>query len=174
MMAKLKAQMAVTLDGFIARKDGEIDWIPQEVKDAIGKVYSSAKTLISGSNTYNYIFERWGGWPYKGKQTFVIASSPYDVVKNDSIKFITDNPFDEIRQLKEHTETDLVVLGGGKVITSLINTGLLDELTVYTVPLMLGEGIPFIGKTIGSEWELSGSTLDSGTSSATYRFIGEL
>lgn len=173
-MAKLKAQMAVTLDGFIARKDGEIDWIPQEVKDAIGKVYSSAETLISGSNTYNYIFERWGGWPYKSKQTFVVASTQRDIIKEDSLTWLTDYPFDSIQKLKEETETDLVVIGGGKLITSLINTELLDELTIYTIPIMLGEGIPFIGKTIGSEWELSGSTLDSGTPSATYRFIGEL
>ena len=58
-MGILKAQVAVSLDGFIARKDGEIDWITKEVKESISKVYSSAETLISGTNTYNFIFERW-------------------------------------------------------------------------------------------------------------------
>lgn len=153
-MGILKAQMAVSLDGFIARKDSEIDWITKEVKESISKSYSTAEILISGTNTYNYIFERWGYWPYKSKKTFVVANTHIDIIKDECLTFITDNPFDTIQELKQETESDLVVIGGGKLITSLINTQLLDELTIYTVPVMLGEGIRFIGRTIGSEWKI--------------------
>lgn len=174
-MGILKAQIAVSLDGFIARKDGEIDWITKEVKESINKVYSSAETLISGTNTYNFIFERWGGWPYKSKKTFVVANTPINTIQEEYLSFITDNPFDVIQGLKKEMESDLVVIGGGKLITSLINTQLLDELTIYTIPIMLGEGIPFIGRTIGSEWELSEChSLDGGILCATYHFRYEL
>lgn len=146
--------MAVSLDGFIARKDGEIDWIPSSVKESFCKEYNSSEYLICGTNTYNYIFERWGDWPYKGKKTFVVANTRRDVIQDDSLTFLTDNPSNTIQKLKEETETDLVVIGGGKLITSLINTELLDELTVCTVPIILGDGIKFFGKTIGSKWKL--------------------
>ena len=174
-MGILKSQIAVSLDGFIARKDGEIDWITKEVKESINKVYSSAETLISGTNTYNFIFERWGGWPYKSKKTFVVTNTPINTIQEEYLAFITDNPFDVSQGLKKGMESDLVVIGGGKLITSLINNQLLDELTIYTVPIMLGEGVSFIGKTIGSEWELSDChSLDGGILCATYNFRYEL
>lgn len=174
-MGILKAQIAVSLDGFIARRDGEVEWITKEVKESINKVYSSTETLISGTNTYNFIFERWGCWPYKSKKTFVVANTPINTVQEKYLSFITDSPFEIIQELKKETESDLVVIGGGKLITSLINTQLLDELTIYTIPIMLGEGVSFIGKTIGSEWELSKNySLDCGTLCAIYRFTNEL
>ena len=169
-MGVLKAQVAVSLDGFIARKDGEIDWITKEVKESINKVYSSAEMLISGTNTYNFIFERWGGWPYKSKKTCVVANTPINTIKEEYLSFITDNPFDVIQGLKKETESDLVVIGGGKLITSLINTELLDELTIYTIPIMLGEGVSFIGKTIGSTWETVDSAMVDGAIRTSYQF----
>lgn len=174
-MGILKAQIAVSLDGFIARKDGDIDRITEEVKESVSKSYSTAEILISGTNTYNYIFERWGCWPYKSKKTFVVANTPINTIQEEYLSFITDNPFDVIQELKKEIESDLVVIGGGKLITSLINTQLLDELTIYTVPIMLGEGVSFIGKTIGSEWKLSDChSLDGGILCATYHFRHEL
>lgn len=162
--------MAVSLDGFIARNDGEIDWITKDVKESIGKELSPAEILISGANTFNYIFERWGCWPYKSKKTFVVTNTPINTIQEEYLSFITDSPLEIVQELKKETESDLVVIGGGKLITSLINTQLLDELTIYTVPIMLGEGIPFIGRTIGSEWNLSKYNTSNGTLSVKYQF----
>ena len=72
-------------------------------------------------------------------------------------------------------DTDMLVVGGGKLLTSLIKSGLLDSLTVYTVPVMLGSGVAFIGETLGSEWELMESVvLDGGVVCTTYQFIKSL
>lgn len=169
-MGILKAQMAVSLDGFIASQDGEIDWITKDVKESISKSFSTAEILISGTNTYNYIFERWGCWPYKSKKTFVISHNHRNVIQDEYLSFITEQPFSIVQKLKEETKSDLVVIGGGKLITSLINTQLLDELTIYTIPVMLGEGIPFIGRTIGSEWELSDSAMIDDAICTSYQF----
>ena len=65
-------------------------------------------------------------------------------------------PLRAINELKSSSETDIQVIGGGKFITSLIEASLLDEITLYIVPVMLGDGIKFIGKTFGSKWELTG------------------
>ena len=74
-----------------------------------------------------------------------------------SLVFLTEEPLQRIYELKQ--ETAMLVVGGGKLLTSLIKAGLLDSLTIYTVPVMAGKGIGFIGETFGSHWKLSGSRM---------------
>lgn len=169
-MKQIKAYIAVSLDGFIATPDHELDWIPESVKNLIGKNCESADTLLMGANTYTYIFEHWGGWPYKSKRTFVVSSRDTNVTPDCGVAFLTDNPLHSVREMK--VDTDMLVVGGGKLLTSLIKVGLLDSLTVYTVPVMLGKGVPFIGETFGSEWELLESNVwDGGIIRSTYQFL---
>lgn len=66
-MKHLKTCIAVSLDGFIATKDNELDWMPENVKLEISATYEQSDVLLAGVNTYSYIFEHWGGWPYKSK-----------------------------------------------------------------------------------------------------------
>ena len=72
-MKHLKTFIAVSLDGFIATKDNELDWMPENVKKEISATYEQSGVLLTGVNTYTYIFEHWGGWPYKSKKTFVVS-----------------------------------------------------------------------------------------------------
>ena len=168
-MKQIKAHIAVSLDGFIATLDHELDWMPQSVKSLIVKEYDVADTFLMGANTYTYIFEHWGGWPHKGKHSFVVSSHDTNVTPDCGVEFLTDNPLRVVGEMK--VDTDILVVGGGKLLTSLINVGLLDSLTVYTVPVMLGKGVPFIGETFGSEWELVESVvLDGGVIRSEYKF----
>lgn len=168
-MKQIKAHIAVSLDGFIATFDHELDWMPQSVKSLIVKEYDAADTFLMGANTYTYIFEHWGGWPHKGKRSFVVSSHDTNVTPDCGVEFLTDNPLRVVSEIK--VDTDILVVGGGKLLTSLINVGLLDSLTVYTVPVMLGKGVPFIGETFGSEWELVESVmLDGGVIRSAYKF----
>lgn len=66
--------------------------------------------------------------------------SHYDtnVTRKDNVTFLTDVPLRAINELKSSSETDIQVIGGGKFITSLIEASLLDEITLYIVPVMLG------------------------------------
>lgn len=172
-MKQIKAHIAVSLDGFIATLDHELDWMPQSVKSLIGKEYDSADTLLMGANTYTYIFEHWGGWPHKGKRSFVVSSHDTNVTPDCGVEFLTDTPLRIVRDMK--VDTDMLVVGGGKLLTSLINVGLLDSLTVYTVPVMLGKGVPLIGETFGSEWKLiDGAVLDGGIIRSAYTFVKSL
>lgn len=168
-MRQIKAHIAVSLDGFIATLDHELDWMPQSVKSLIVKEYDAADTLLMGANTYTYIFEHWGGWPHKGKRTFVVSSLDTNVTPSCGVEFLTDNPLRVVSEIK--VDTDMLVVGGGKLLTSLINVGLLGSLTVYTVPVMLGKGVAFIGETFGSEWVLvESAVLDSGVIRSEYTF----
>lgn len=64
-MKQVKAHIAVSLDGHTATLDNELDWLPDEIKAIVGKHCLEADCLLMGANTYTYIFEHWGGWPYK-------------------------------------------------------------------------------------------------------------
>lgn len=168
-MKQIKANIAVSLDGFIATRDNELDWIPQNVRALLSKEYEAAHNLIMGANTYTYIFEHWGGWPHKGKRSFVVSNHDTNVTPDCGVEFLTDNPLRVVRDMK--VDTDMLVVGGGKLLTSLINVGLLDSLTVYTVPVMLGKGVAFIGETFGTEWELVESVvLNNGVIHSEYKF----
>ena len=168
-MKQIKAHIAVSLDGHTATLDQELDWLPDEVKTIIGKHYMVVDSLLMGANTYNYIFEHWGGWPHKSKRSFVVSHYDTNVTPDCGVEFLTEEPLQRIYELKQ--ETDLLVVGGSKLLTSLIKAGLLDSLTIYTVPVVLGKGIGFIGETLGSQWKLSGSkVLDNGVVCSTYQF----
>ena len=173
-MKHLKTCIAVSLDGFIATKDNELDWMPENVRKEISAAYEQPGVLLAGVNTYNMIFEHWGGWPYKSKKTFVVSHYDTNVTRKDNVTFLTDMPLRVIRELKTNAENDIQIIGGGKFITSLIETSLLDEITLYIIPVMLGDGISFMGKTFGSDWELTGNrTIDNQVVCLTYQFKGE-
>lgn len=173
-MKHLKTCIAVSLDGFIATKDNELDWMPENVKLEISATYEQSDVLLAGVNTYSYIFEHWGGWPYKSKKTFVVSHYDTNVTEKENVTFLTDMPLRAVNELKSSSETDIQVIGGGKFITSLIEASLLDEITLYIVPVMLGDGIKFIGKTFGSKWELTGHrVIDNQVVCLTYQYKGE-
>ncbi|WP_288259490.1 dihydrofolate reductase family protein [uncultured Bacteroides sp.] len=172
-MKQIKAHIAVSLDGHTATLDKELDWLPREIKNFVGKQYLEADCLLMGANTYNYIFEHWGGWPYKDKRSFVVSHHDTNVTPDCGVEFLTEEPLQRVYELKQ--THDILVVGGGKLITSLIKAGLLDSLTIYTVPVMVGKGIGFIGETFGSQWKLSEScVLENGIVRSTYLFDGNI
>ncbi|MEJ8769326.1 dihydrofolate reductase family protein [Prevotella sp. HCN-7019] len=169
-MKQIKAHIAVSLDGHTATLDKELDWLPREIKNIVGKQYLEADCLLMGANTYNYIFEHWGGWPHKSKRSFVVSHYDTNVTPDCGVEFLTEEPLQKVYELKQ--THDILVVGGGKLITSLIKAELLDSLTIYTVPIMLGKGIGFVGETFGSKWKLSGSKIIYGNIiSAEYELL---
>lgn len=168
-MSKIKAHVAISLDGYIAHTDGETNWIPRELAKEISEIHQASEMLLTGSNTYNAIFEQCGGsWPYRN--TYVIShydSSPFG---NENLQFLFDEPIEKIGDMKEATTGDITVIGGGKLITALLNHGLLDELTVYIVPVLLGDGIRFIGKTFDVNVKSFKTEEYKGTTKISYIF----
>ena len=157
-MKQVKAHIAVSLDGHTATLDNELDWL-------------EADCLLMGANTYTYIFEHWGGWPYKKQRSFVVSHHDTNLTPDCGVEFLTEEPLRKVYGLKQ--THDILVVGGGKLLTSLVKAGLLDSLTIYTIPVMVGKGIGFIGETFGSKWRLSESKmLDNGVVCSTYLFEG--
>lgn len=173
-MKQLKTCITLSLDGFIASKDESLDWMPESVRKEISATHEQPGVLLAGVNTYNMIFEHWGGWTHKSKKTFVVSHYDTNVTREDNVIFLTDMPLRAVNELKASSETDIQVIGGGKFITSLLEASMLDEITLYIVPVMLGDGIRFIGKTFGSKWELTQNrVLDNQVVCLTYQYKDE-
>ena len=152
-MKQLKANIALSLDGFIACDDGDISWIPNIVSKAIREEIIQADTLLMGTSTYNEIFERNGYWPFKNKKTCVASHYENIAFTGESVRFITESPMKAIFEMKQQSDANLLAVGGGIFISSLIDNELLDVLSIYTVPAILRTGRPFLRTKAKSQWK---------------------
>jgi Dihydrofolate reductase len=167
-MSKIKAHVAISLDGYIAHMDGETNWIPGELVKEISETRHQSSILLVGSKTYDTIYEQCGNWPYKN--TYVVSHFDSSALANENLQFLFDNPIDKIEEMKKDSDGDIMVVGGGNFITSLINHKLLDELNLYIVPVLLGDGIRFLGKTYDVNVKSSKTEEYKGTTKICYIF----
>lgn len=168
-MSKIKAHVAISLDGYIAHTDGETNWIPKELAKEISEIHQTSEILLAGFNTYEAIFEQCAGiWPHKN--TYVISHHDFSALANKNLQFLFSNQFEQISALKKEAAGDISVIGGSNLITFLLNNGLLDELNLYIVPILLGDGIRFLGKTYDVNVKSSKSEEYKGTTKICYTF----
>jgi dihydrofolate reductase len=132
-------QLALTLDGYIARKDGSVDFledINSSFKDEFDKFVDSVNTIIMGRGTYEKMLE-FEEIQFKDKRIFVLTSKELHS-NNKNIVFTNKG----IELLLKEIFGKIWLFGGSKVIQSFMNLNLIDEYQLYIVPKIIGEGIP--------------------------------
>jgi len=151
-MRQVILYIAASLDNYIARRDGNVDWlsspeflIPDE-DYGYNNFYPTIDTTLMGNSTYRFILDQDVPFPYPDKTNYVFSHS----AKNrdtEFVRFISQDPVDFVRQLKQETGEDIWLVGGGQINTILLNKDLIDKIILTIFPLTLGEGIPlFQGK----------------------------
>lgn len=144
-MRKIKLYIAASLNGKIAEKDGSVDWLyvkegNEQPDYGYEKFYESIDTTIQGSSTYKQV-ESWGiDFPYPDKKNYVITRNK-DLKDNKYVEFISENHIEFIKNLKQQGGKDIWLIGGGLINTMLLNEGLIDELQLFTMPIILQDGI---------------------------------
>ena len=143
--------IATSVDGFIARKNGDLDWLSEGSTEddnedyGYRKFFDSIDVLVMGRNTFEKVlsFEE---WPYAGKKVIVLSSNALDIPSNitDSVEVKSGTPGDLVNELK-HTGAEHLYIDGGKTIQGFLSAGLVDEMTITRIPVLLGEGIPLFG-----------------------------
>ena len=146
--------MAASLDGFIARKDGRVDWLETSDEFAKGETLDPAfveaflKTIdcyVMGSRTYETAlnFEAKGfGWSYGDKPTFVLTSRDLPRTR-DTIKFYAGDLVQFVTRHLRPTFRTIWFVGGGAVSGECLRLGLADEVRYSILPVLIGDGIPF-------------------------------
>jgi dihydrofolate reductase len=171
--------IATSLDGFIARKNGGLDWLPGSDGDTGGEdhgyeeFFSSIDTLVMGRNTYELALT-FGEWPYHGKRV-VVLSSRYPQIPTrlaEEVEGTSASPTEIVRRL-ESSGSAHVYVDGGKTIQSFLQAGLIQDMTITRVPVLLGEGIPLFGPLDGDIKLQHESTrsFESGLVQSRYRMM---
>ena len=147
--------IAVSLDGKIADKDGNVDWlyaVENEEKTDYGyeKFYSSIDTTLQGYNTYKQTMLLNKEFPHTGKKNYVFTSKEY-LQTADHIQFISQDILNFIRSLKEKEGKNIWLIGGGKLIATLFDNDLIDEMQICIMPIVIGEGISLFNLPVNEQ-----------------------
>ena len=149
--------MAASLDGFIARKDGRVDWLETSDEfaggDALdpGFVEAFLKTIdcyVMGSRTYETAlsFESKGlGWSYGDKPTFVLTSRDLSRTRG-TVEFYSGDLAQLVNGHLRPAFRTIWFVGGGVVSGECLRLGLADEVRYSILPILIGDGIPFFEK----------------------------
>lgn len=148
-MRKIILYIAMSLDGKIARPDGRVDWldaIPNHEKLDYGYTdfYQSFDTTLQGYTTYQTILNFGIPFPYPDKKNYVFTTKT-NLDKTEYVDFVSGDIISFIHNLKSEAGKDIWLIGGGKLNTALFNANLIDEMQVFVMPVVLGEGIPLFG-----------------------------
>ncbi|AQZ62805.1 deaminase [[Actinomadura] parvosata subsp. kistnae] len=142
--------IGVSLDGFIARRDGDLHWLTSRGEAAgsdLGyeEFIAGIDAVVMGRGTYEP-GRSYDPWPHEGRHCAVLSSTlPPDA---DPRVTVHRDLGTLLRELEERG-TKSVYVDGGQVIRTFLREGLIDELTITTVPVLIGTGLPLFGPTGG-------------------------
>ncbi|WP_028563280.1 dihydrofolate reductase family protein [Paenibacillus pinihumi] len=141
---KVILYIAMSLDGYIAKPDGSVEWLFDVEGDGgdngYEAFYSTIDTLVMGRSTYEEVLKLSDEFPYKGKPVYVLTRSEMPADPN---AVFTDEAIDTlVHRLKESSEGAIWLVGGGQLVKAFLEKELMDEMQIAIIPKLLGEGIP--------------------------------
>lgn len=157
MSSRVTIHMAASLDGFIARRDGGVDWLETRdefpdgeslTPDAVDAFLRTIDCYVMGSRTYETAlgFEAKGlGWSYGDKPTFVLTSRALPRAR-DTVQFYSGDLAELVNRRLRPAFRSIWFVGGGAVCGECLRLGLADEVRYSIVPIVIGEGVPFFEK----------------------------
>jgi len=155
--SRVTIHMVASLDGFVARRDGRVDWLETTDEFADGEALDAegaeafVETIdcyVMGSRTYETAiqFEAQGlGWAYGDKSTFVLTSRKLTSPR-ETVRFHSGDLTSLVNDTLRPAYRNIWVVGGALLSTEWLRLGLADEVRYSILPILLGEGIPFVHK----------------------------
>jgi len=145
---KVILYVAASLDGFIAREDGSVDWLEKYEKSGEDYGYKefldSVGTVILGNTTFRQFKA-----PYPDKKCFVFSKN--NTGKKDNATYVNSNVVEFIEGLSDNQNIWLV--GGAEIIQEFLKNNLINEIIITVIPIVLGGGISLFAKGCG-EYQL--------------------
>lgn len=145
-MRKVSLFIAMSLDGFIADSNGNVDWLKGHGDDnndidTYSEFVKDIDTIIMGWNTYHQIVTDLSPnkWVYEDLTTFVITHKEH--ISSEKIRFVSTNPVNLIEKLKIENGKGIWICGGANIVQQLVNKDLIDCYYITVIPTLLGSGI---------------------------------
>ena len=148
MPLKVSVYIAASLDGFIARKNGDLDWLPTPTEGGkdfgYAEFMSTIDCIVMGRNTFEKVLT-FGDWHYD-KKVIVLTSKKLTLAPEltEKVEALHLSPRELIREL-EQRRVRHIYLDGGATIQRFLRERLVDEMTITTIPILIGEGLPLFG-----------------------------
>jgi dihydrofolate reductase len=154
-MRKVIASPFVSLDGFMAGPNGEIEWnepyFDEEMAGYINELFTTLDTLLFGRVTYQWFAQFWPDQGVKNDPIFagkmnslpkIVFSKTLEKAEWSNSRIVRDNIAEEIARLKQQPGKNMVIDGSPTLIHSFAKLGLIDEYRIRLHPVVLGQGIP--------------------------------
>ncbi len=144
---KCKVYIATSLDGYIANKNGSVDFlmdIDNPTNDDLGfsDFIENMDAIIMGKNTFDFVAQYANNWIYT-KPVYVLSSTLKEIPKVLKDKaFLVNSNIDVLLTDLQNQGMSNFYIDGGKLIQSFLEKDLIDEMIITTIPTLLGEGIP--------------------------------
>jgi len=139
--------IGTSVDGFIARTNDELDFLPEGGGEPHGynEFIASVDAIVIGRKTFEKVLS-FGSWPYGKKRVVVLSSRPVDlsVVRGGVVEQMAGAPAEIVAQLAERGVHNLYI-DGGITIQQFLRAGMIQRLIITRVPVLIGEGVPLFG-----------------------------
>jgi dihydrofolate reductase len=148
-MRKLKVYIAVSLDGYIATREGKIEWLtgypnPEGTDYGYADFLATTDTTLMGNTTYKEVLVLSETFPYPDKINYVFTRDSTHI-DTEYVKFISRDIAEFVDHLKKEDGKDIWLIGGGQLNGALLQANLIDEMIIHVMPLILGDGLPLFG-----------------------------
>lgn len=140
--------IGTSIDGFIAREDGDIDWLVKyessEINESFTEYMNNIDAIVMGRATFEKVLS-FQNWPYD-KKVFVLSNSLHKIPDHlkGKVEIISKRPKEVLHFLSGSGYSNIYV-DGGKVIQEFLKEDYIDELIITRVPALIGKGIPLFG-----------------------------
>ncbi len=144
-MRRVKLFVAWSLDGYIARADGGVEWLFDDRDYGMKDFMSTIDTVVMGRKTYE-VMEHFGQTAYEGKRNIVFSRSRLKG-PDPRVEWISDDAAAVVKALRREKGDDIWVVGGGDLFMHLLHYEQIDDIMLAIHPIILGDGIKLFPRT---------------------------
>jgi dihydrofolate reductase len=138
---KVVLGVGISLDGYIARPNGEVDFLFMPKDYSMAPFFATIDTAIMGRKTYD-VARKMGGGSFRSPIKSYVFSHSQPPGERDGVMFTNQSPTELVGELRKRAGKNIWLMGGGELARGFLKADLVDELHLGVVPVLLGEGIP--------------------------------
>jgi dihydrofolate reductase len=146
-MSEVRIYVATSADGFIADRDGGVEWLARFDARRYGydAFWGEIGAVVMGRRTFEHVRTFSYDWPYAGRRAVVLSSAAVTKPADAEITSVRTGIADAIAAARSTGPGDIWIVGGAVTMRSALERGLVDQIEIFYGPVFLGDGIPLLG-----------------------------